>query len=110
MAKSQSVLRRAADYVELHEVCCATEAHRGACDDADDVAFANETLFEEAFFGDGGEAVNFLDIGNVARHDTPDQGHTTAGLRFGREGDDGDCGAIAGNKARGEAAVREDGD
>jgi hypothetical protein len=41
-------------------------------------------------------AVNFLDIGNMARHDSPDQGHAAAGFGFGRKGDDGDRGAMAG--------------
>ena len=54
LVKGSALLRGAADYVKLHEVCCAADAHGCACNDADDVAFADEALFEEAFFGDGG--------------------------------------------------------
>src|SRR5271169_4806437 len=105
-----ALLRGAADNVELHEVCGAAYAHGRARDDADDVAFANEAFLEEALFSDGRKAVNFLNIGNMARHHAPDQGHAAAGFCLGGEGDDGDRGAVAGNKARSEAAVREDGD
>jgi hypothetical protein len=48
------LLRGTADDVELHEVCGAADAHGRACDDADDVAFANEAFFEQTLLGDGG--------------------------------------------------------
>ena len=78
-----AVLCRAADDVELHEVGGAANAHGCASDDADDVAFPNEAFFEEAFFGDGGKTIDFLDVRNVARHDAPDEGHAAAGFAFG---------------------------
>ena len=46
----------------------------------------------------------------MARHDSPDQGHAAASFPFGRERDDGDRWTVAGNQARGEAAVSKDGD
>ena len=99
-----------ADHVKLHEVCGAANSHRRAGDDADDIPFADEAFFEEAFFGDGGEAVNFAHIRNMARHDAPDQGHAVARFRFRREGDDGHRRAVAGYEASGKSAVSEDGD
>src|SRR5712692_7841728 len=57
----------AADNVEFHEVRAPPDAHRRAGDDSDDVAFADQPFFHQAFLGDGGEAVNFLDVTDVAR-------------------------------------------
>src|ERR1700730_874647 len=99
-----------ADNVKFHEVGGAADAHRCARDDADDVAFFNQALFEEALFGNIGEAVDLLDVGDVAGSDAPEKGHAAARGRFGRKCDDGNERAIAGDESRGETAVGEDSD
>src|ERR1700676_5172062 len=84
IATAANFLSGAADDVKLHEVCGAADAHGGACDDADDVAFADEAFFEQAFFSNGCQSVNFADVGNMAGHYAPDERHAAAGLGFGR--------------------------
>src|SRR5277367_1667884 len=100
---------RGTDYVELHEVGGAADAHGGAGYDADDVVFADQFFFEEALFGDGGEAIDFANVGNVARHYAPDQRHAAARFGYGRKRHNGHERAVARDEARGESAVGEDG-
>ena len=66
--------------MEFHEVGGAADAHGGAGDDADDVAFADQAFFEEALFGDDREAFDFLDVGNGAGSDAPDRGTCGGGF------------------------------
>src|SRR5258708_30449451 len=76
-------LLQSPDNVKLHEVGGAADAHWCARDDADDVAFFDQALFEKALFGEVGEAVDFFDVGDVARRYTPVKRHTTACCGFG---------------------------
>src|ERR1700757_3542745 len=72
----------AADDVELHEIGGAADAHGRAGDDADDVALAHEAFFEQALFGDFSEAVDFADIGDAARTNSPDESEAAACFHF----------------------------
>src|SRR5258708_21041341 len=103
-------LLQSPDNVKLQEVGGAADAHWCARDDADDVAFFDEALFEKALFGEVGEAVDFFDVGDVARSDTPVKGHATAGCGFGRKRDDGNERALTGDESLGEAALGENRD
>src|SRR5258708_23817147 len=75
-------LLQSPDNVKLHEVGGAADAHWCARDDADDVAFFDEALFEKALFGEVGEAVDFFDVGDVAGRETPVKRDSTAGGRL----------------------------
>lgn len=96
--------------MELHEVGGPADAHGCTRDDTDDVAVAHQFFFEEALFGDGGETIDFANVGNVARQDAPDERHAAARFRDGGKCDDRHERPIARNETRGESAVGKNGD
>ena len=67
MDEADACSRRSADDMELHDISRAPDAHGGARNNGDHITFANETLFEQALFGNRWKRIDFPDVYNVAR-------------------------------------------
>src|SRR5215469_189174 len=76
-------LAGAADHVELHNVGSAANAHGRSGDDADDIALPDQPLFQQTFFCEAGQRIDFLDVHDAARRDAPEERHAPASFHFG---------------------------
>src|SRR6516225_657287 len=93
--------------MKLHDVGCAANAHGCTRNDADDIALTDQPLFQQTFLRKAGQGVDFLDVHDAARRDTPEEGHAPTSFHFRRKRNDWDERAVAGYQPRGEAAVCE---